>query len=310
MFPSSSRSCKVVPSRSGKSAAASASESILLGSVCVLFTLGTWIGAQFSKADLLAQSGGAGYTEKMLERFTPDFPLDHGYHAYRLDTPMPIPGEIGEWLLSEELYSRGNDFTNAWSQDPAYIGESSLKKIWQGRHSRKLEGANIARLWVIAREGEIAGVISWAGALDGDNPVRTWIDEVPPHPNHNPKRKLPVAFLGHVMCFQKKEHRGQGLVKHCLSRIAPEIEALARKARSQGDMPFVAASDAVHKLLGDLTDVPVLEEISTNQKGRADVWRKWTSLRMFPEDENPQADFLVPAHPWVKPGGLPKRRSP
>lgn len=224
-----------------------------------------------------------------------------GYRIRHLDIEGDIPAPLGEWLCEHELYSSGNDFTNSWAKDPDYQGNSVLKSIWSGKPSRKMEGMIGIGLWLITHDDTPVGIAAWAKTTTSTQVPLTWIDEVPSHMNHHPKKRLPVALLGHVMCYLKQEHRGQGLMKMALKQMLPDINTLSCQAKYQGLMPFLAASDATHCLMEHLTDTPLVDTMHMSRKLRQDIWSKWNELHMFHKEDSPQADFLVKAETWVNP---------
>lgn len=235
----------------------------------------------------------------MIELFEDTGQTVLGYRVRHLDIDGDIPATLGKWLLEHELYSSGNDFTNSWAEDPDYKGNSVLKSIWSGNPSRKMEGMVGMGLWLITKGDSPVGVAAWAKTTTCAQVPLTWVDEVPRHMNHHPKKRLPVGLLGHVMCYLKQEHRGLGLMKTALKQMAPSINAMACQAKYQGLMPFLAASDATHFLMEPLTDTPLADTMQMSRKLRQDIWSKWNELNMFHKEDSPQADFLVEPEPWV-----------
>ena len=241
----------------------------------------------------------------MLERFAPIAVLNDCTTVHRLDVPLPVPADVGAWLIEHRLFAAGKDFTNPWVQhDPSYEGTSTLKKLWEGLPP-ETEAPEALRVWVLATEGRPTGVVVWRRRLQEAD--LDWANEVPGHPSHHPKRRLPVAFLGHAMAYQIAAARGQGHVKAVVEGfLAPEVLAHAERVQALGAIPLLVANDAMKRILSDRTSVPLVEDGKVGHKVRVDVWSMHTRSRMYPEDPRPQDAWFVAPEPCPKPS--PRRR--
>lgn len=242
----------------------------------------------------------------MLDTATATISLSDNYQAHRLDMPFPVPSDIGQWLLSHQLFAEGNDFTSGWAENPKYVGNSFLRQMWLGNEGRCTQGATQLSAWIITQDLKPVGIVAWLRTDTPEGIPRTWIDDVPTNASHYPKQRIPAAILGHLMCYQKADHRGKGLIKQILTGITPELETLAEQSKSQGNMPLVVANDATHKIMDQLTDIPLVEEMDLCRKLRADVWQLWTKVHMYPEWNDARGSYLVDPQPWPRPA--PKRK--
>ena len=217
----------------------------------------------------------------------------------RIDCAFPIPPELGQHLLSHGVYATGNDFTNYFAEsNPDYQGNSLLRQLWEGYEGRATEGVEHTTLWLVEQEGTPQGVVVWLRTDQADGTPTRHVDEVPTHPNHHPKARLPCAPLGKVMCYLDKSLRGQGVIRRIMAEgVVPELDVLARTAHAAGAMPFVSSTDATTALLRPLTDVPVVEHFTDCRALREDLWRYRRDVRMHPEDPGRHAKFVVEPEP-------------
>ena len=220
------------------------------------------------------------------------------WHVHRKTFPLPLPRDVGQWLLEHELFSKGNDFTSPLAETPSYVGTSTLRALWAGQEALEFSTADTVRLWVLSQHGQPQGVVVWTHSSQG--PAALEIHEPTSHPNHHPKRTLPTAHLGGLMVFLKAPHRGQGLVQRTLqAHVLPEVLVAARKARQGDRMPFIAASDATVCLWEGVAHVPVVPHLAMCLQARRMLWDYHQQSRMFPERPLPFREFLVPPQPLI-----------
>lgn len=228
--------------------------------------------------------------------------LRHGYQAHRMDIPFPVPAEIGQWLLAHQLFAQGNDFTSDWAKDnPDYKGNSFMKNLWMGVEGRASQDATRLSVYILSKDNHPVGIVAWLRTDTPEGAPRIWIDDVPNNASHYPKQRIPAAILGHLMCYQKRGHRGKGLIKDTINLFMHELSLLAIHAKEEGNMPLVVANDATHNIMNALTHIPLVEEMDVCQKLRRDVWHMWRELRMRQKDSDPRSWFLVEPQPWPKP---------
>lgn len=210
---------------------------------------------------------------------------------------MPMPTDVGRWLLEHKLYAEGNDFTNDYAQDdPDYVGKSLLKRFWQGEKNRVNLQATGMDLWVLAKDGIPHGVVAWMRTnTPGDPFTIVPTPENRSHPNHKPRAQIPAASLGAFMLYMRKEHRGAGLMRQVVTQfVAPEMLAQARQCRAQGGFPFIAAKDAAAALLESTTHVPLVDELSHCMARSSSIWDFWNQAAGWPELRTTHHEFLIP----------------
>lgn len=228
----------------------------------------------------------------MLDAFERCSAWPGSWHVHRKTFPLPVPRDLGQWLLDHRLFSQGNDFTSPLAENPSYVGISTLRAMWAGQEAMELSSADTVRLWVLSQHGQPQGVAAWVHSSEGPEPLE--IHEPTSHPNHHAKRSLPAAHLGGLMVFLKAEHRGQGLVQRTLqAHVLPEVLVAARKARQGQRMPFIAASDATVCLWESVAHVPVVPHLAMCLQARRTMWDYLRQARMFPERPLPFREFLV-----------------
>lgn len=233
----------------------------------------------------------------MLDTLAPLTTWPNGWTVHRLTTPMPIPSDVGKWLLEHQLYAEGNDFTSDYAkEDPDYVGKSLLKRFWKGEKNRVNLQATAMDLWVLAKDGVPQGVVSWMRTDTPGEPFKILpTPEYRAHPNHKPREQIPAASLGAFMLYMKKEHRGAGLMRQTVMHfVAPEMLAIARQCRAQGGFPFIAAKDAAAALLEKTTHVPLVDELAPCMARDSSIWDFWTQAVCWPELRTTHHEFLMP----------------
>lgn len=219
-----------------------------------------------------------------------------------MDVPLGKRSKEGDHLIIHGLFAQGNDFTTPFAERKDYQGNSLLLQLWQGYEGRATDGAKGLKVWELSNEEGPQGVIAWLHTHTAEEPFPVVAcGEVPRQSNHLPKQRIPIAPLGHVMCFLKAPFRGQGIMQDALlHHVVPELVNLAHLAREQSVMPVVAANDACHSLLGKLTSLPLVEHFTPCLALRAQVWRYHMDLRMHPEDPPAQSAFIVEPQPIAR----------
>ena len=232
---------------------------------------------------------------------------ENGWNVHGFEIELPLRTPLGRWLLEEGLFSQGNDFTSMWNDSPNYVGDSTLKKMWQGVSTNRMREFKHAQVWVLAHEGLPQGVIVRT-CPDRTEPLpQQWFERPVYQMNRNPTERVNVTRLGHVMAFVKKPSRGLGLVRQALEDLVmPGVEADARQCVTEGAMPVIGASDALFSLVGKITAVPVVSYLDVCQAMRADVWSVIDKAEMHPEKTFRFSPYLVPGEACPKPA--PKRR--
>lgn len=235
-----------------------------------------------------------------------------GYTLRAHTLPRPVPATVGGWLLDHGLYAAGRDFTSARVvNDPSAIGNSMMKKLWQGEPFIEQGLVQSIRLWLISHAGQPVGAVAWLRTFDdSDAPSVLLADEVRSHPNHRPRATLPVVPMGLAMVFMQAPHRGKGLIKSALmTAVVPELFQAARQAHARNAIPLLAARDATTQLLDSVLPLPLTETIRITQQVRNQVWdvyNDWQMSQRFDHQSRRPLPFLVSPVPLAP---ARKRRS-
>ncbi len=176
------------------------------------------------------------------------------------DFKLPLSRDIGSFLLTRGIYSKGNDFTSLYAKDNIdYVGDSHLKKLYLGSTYQMYPDKKYTdiTLWLIHRNEALIGVVCLEhGSLDPQMSKEYFHDQ-----RKVSKEQIPVVNMGMISCFLLPSHRGKGILKQFNQRfLIPKFEQLSTEVyQSKNALPYLIATDASVNLLegyrGVLIDV-------------------------------------------------------
>lgn len=222
--------------------------------------------------------------------------------------PYPLPDRIGDLFLKGEIYSQGNDFTNENSKTPDYCGVSTMKRIWNRESIEYLADTKEVLITSIWHDGYLQGAFIWLKPFEDNDVNIVELDEVPKQSNYKPKFKLPVAPLGSLMTFLKKEYRGNGIMKEALeTEIMPSLLLALNKAKEINAFPIIKASDACLEMVKKLEVIPTSSTFNARSlKFKSDVWSFWKQRDFYQFENAAWQQYLVEP---IALGSIKKKRA-
>lgn len=176
------------------------------------------------------------------------------------DFKLPLSRDIGSFLLTRGIYSKGNDFTSPYAQgNPEYEGISHLKKLYLGTAYQMYADKKYTdvTLWLVHKNEALIGIVCLEhGSLEPQMCKEFFHDQ-----RRVPKDQIPIVNMGMISCFLLPSHRGKGVLKKFNQEfLIPRFEQLSTEIyRSKNVLPFLIATDASLNLLkgyqGVLIDV-------------------------------------------------------
>lgn len=209
--------------------------------------------------------------------------------------PYPLPDKVGDLFLRGEIFSIGNDFTNENSKVDGYCGVSTLKRIWNRDSIEYLKDTKEVVITSVWHDGYLQGAFIWLKPFEGNDINIVDVDEVPKQSNHKPKFKLPIAPLGSLMTFLKKEYRGNGIMKEALAtELMPLLSVALNQAKELNAFPIIKARDACLQMVNQFEEIPTSSTFNARSlKFRNDVWRFWKQKDLYQFEDAAWQKYLV-----------------